>query len=61
MKKLKLMLWVFVIVLASLGISLAGGIPLIPVYKYNDGSKRKIELYEPREDEDDSEIPEIKL
>lgn len=55
------MLWVFVIVLASLGISLVGGIPLIPVYKKNDGSKINIELYEPQEDEDDSKIPEIKL
>lgn len=61
MKKLKLILWVFVIILASLGINLVGGIPIIPVYKKDDGSEIKTELFEPREDEDDSEIPEIKL
>lgn len=55
------MLWVFVIVLASVGITLVGGIPIIPIYKKNDGSEIKTELFEPREDEDDSKIPEIKL
>lgn len=59
MKKIKLILWVFVIVLASIGIGLVGGIPIIPVYKKDDGHEIKIELFEPREDEDDSKIPEI--
>lgn len=61
MKKLKLILWVLVIVLASVGITLVGGIPILPVYKKDDGSEIKIELFEPQEDEDDSDIPEIKL
>lgn len=53
------MLWVFVIVLASNGISLVGGIPIIPFYKKNTGLKLKTELYEPQKEEDDSEIPKI--
>ncbi len=55
------MLWVFVIVLASIGIGIVGGIPIIPLYKKNDGHEIKTELFEPRESEDDSEIPKIKL
>ncbi len=61
MKKIKLILWVFVIVLASIGIGLTGGIPIQPVYKKDDGSEIKIELFEPGDEKDDPEIPEIKL
>lgn len=53
---------VFLITIATLGIGLTGGIPIVPLYKKDDGAEIKIELVEPRkQNENDSEIPEVKL
>lgn len=62
MKKfLRVLRLVLLISIATLGIGLTGGIPIIPVYKKDDGFESKIELVEPREDDDHPEISDINL
>lgn len=51
-KTLRVLRLVFLISIATLGIGLTGGIPIIPVYKKHGGDEIKIELVEPNEDED---------
>lgn len=58
-KTLRVLRLVFLISIATLGIGLTGGVPIIPVYKKDDGDEIKIELVEPSDQEDDSIIPLI--
>lgn len=60
-KTLRVLRLVFLISIATLGIGLTGGIPIIPVYKKKNGDEIKIELVEPRDQNENEDIPEIKL
>ncbi|WP_234571201.1 hypothetical protein [Rhodohalobacter sp. 614A] len=61
-KTLRVLRLVFLITLATLGIGITGGIPIVPVYKKDDGTEIKIELFEPQnKNGEDSKIPEVKL
>lgn len=60
-KTARLLCMVIVIILASIGIGISGGIPIIPIHKKLDIITAKIELVEPREEEEsESEISGIK-
>lgn len=58
-KVLRVMHLVFLISIATIGIGLTGGIPIIPVYKKDDGHEIKIERVEPEKKKDHSDTLKI--
>ncbi|MEX2344170.1 MAG: hypothetical protein WD604_01075 [Balneolaceae bacterium] len=60
-KCLKILRLVLLILFASLGIGITGGIPILPVYKKEDDAEFKIELVKPENDEPEPEQVKISI